>query len=94
MNFRIRPEAERDIERIAVYIAADNPKASQKWVDDVQHRCGLLGSMPEMGVARPDVRPNLRISVLGNYLILYQVAEGEAEIVRVIHGARKWQDLL
>jgi toxin ParE1/3/4 len=31
---------------------------------------------------------------VGNYLILYQQVEREAEIVRVLHGARQWQDLL
>jgi plasmid stabilization system protein ParE len=31
---------------------------------------------------------------MGNCLILYQPVEGRAEIVRVIHGARKWQELL
>ncbi len=50
--------------------------------------------MPGMGVARPEVRPNLRIFPVGNYLILYQRIGQNAEIIRVIHGARQWQDLL
>ncbi len=32
--------------------------------------------MPAMGVARFDVRPNLRMFPVGNYLILYQEIEG------------------
>ena len=31
--------------------------------------------MPGMGVARFDVRPNLRMFPVGNYLILYQEIE-------------------
>ena len=53
-----------------------------------------LGQMPGMGVARPEVRPNLRSFPAGNYLILYQQVGQDSEIVRVIHGARQWQDLL
>jgi toxin ParE1/3/4 len=50
--------------------------------------------MPGMGVARFDVRPNLRMFPVGNYLILYQEIEEGVEIVRVLHGARQWQELL
>ena len=94
MSFRIRPEAVADIEGIARYIAADNPSASRRWVDDLYRRCERLRGMPGMGVARPDVRPNLRMLPMDNYLILYQEIEGGVDIVRVIHGARQWQELL
>jgi toxin ParE1/3/4 len=70
MSFRLRPEAETDIESIARYIAEENPSAARRWVDDLYLRCQRLGGMPGMGVARPDVRPNLRMLVMGNYLIL------------------------
>lgn len=48
----------------------------------------------EMGVARPEVRADLRTFPVGNYLILYRQTEDGAEIVRVVHGARRWQELL
>lgn len=47
-----------------------------------------------MGVARPHIRPGLRTFPVGNYLILYRQIDDGAEIVRVVHGARQWQDLL
>lgn len=31
---------------------------------------------------------------VGNYLILYRPIEAGVEIVRVLHGARQWRDLL
>ncbi|MFC3691796.1 type II toxin-antitoxin system RelE/ParE family toxin [Chenggangzhangella methanolivorans] len=94
MTLRLRPEAEADILRIARHIAADDPRAALNWIDAVQHRCRALSQNPGMGVSRPDVRPELRMFPLGNYLILYRGIEGGAEIVRVVHGARRWQDLL
>lgn len=94
MSYRLRPQAEADIEAIALYIAEDNPSAARRWYDDIYRRCQRIGAMPGIGVARPEVRPDLRSFPIGNYLILYrQIGEG-AEIVRVVHGARQWEDLL
>lgn len=94
MGFRLLPEAEADIEAIADYIAEDNLGAALRWVDGIEERCAQLANMPGLGVARPDVRPDLRMLPTGNYLILYRQAGDEVEIVRVLHGARQWQDLL
>jgi len=94
VSFRLTPRAEADITAIVLYIAEDNPTAAVRWYDDMLRHCRNLGEVPELGVARPDVRPDLRTFPAGNYMILYRkVAEG-AEIVRVVHGARQWQKLL
>lgn len=50
--------------------------------------------MPETGVAHDDVRPGLRLFPVGRYLVLYRLDGPHVEIVRVIHGARQWQELL
>lgn len=95
MAFRLTPQAEADIEGIALYIAADSPAAALCWYDDILTRCRRLGDMPGMGVARPEVRADLRTFPVGSYLIVYREADdGAAEIIRVVHGARQWQDLL
>lgn len=94
MTLRLRPEAEADIEAIALYIAEDSPAAAQRWFEEMYDMCRRIGEMPGIGVARPDIRPELRTFPVGNYLILYRQIEGGAEIVRVIHGARRWQELL
>ena len=94
MTFRLRPEAEEDILGIALYIARDKPLAARRWMDRVQRACRNLGDMPDTGVARPHVRPRLRTFAVGNYLILYERVSDGVEIVRVIHGARRWEELL
>ena len=94
MTFRLRPEAERDIAAIALYIAADSPAAAKLWIEEIHRRCELIGESPGMGVARPDIRRGLRMMPFGNYLILYERAPDGADIVRVLHGARQWQELL
>ncbi|MFG1295582.1 type II toxin-antitoxin system RelE/ParE family toxin [Xanthobacter variabilis] len=94
MSYRLRPQAEADIEAIVLYIAEDNPLAARRWYDDIYRHCQQIGEMPGIGVARPDVRSGLRSLPVGNYLILYRQIDEGAEIVRVVHGARQWKDLL
>lgn len=94
MSFRLTPLAEADIEDIVLYIAGDSPAAALRWHDEMLSHCRNLGAMPEIGVARPDVRPDLRLLPVGNYLVLYRQVEDGAEIIRVIHGARQWWEML
>lgn len=94
MGFRLLAEAEADLATIADRIADDSPMAALRWQEAMLTCCRNLGDMPGMGVARPAVRPDLRMFPCGKYLILYREAAGGVEIVRVIHGARDWQALL
>lgn len=94
MSYRLLPEAISDIVSIILTIAADNPKAAQSWYDRLVKTFETLGTMPEMGAPRFDVRPDMRLFPLGNYLILYRTIDESAEIVRVVHGAREWEDLV
>lgn len=94
MSFRLTPLAEADIEAIVLFIAEDDPAAAVRWLDDMLRRCQRVGDMPGIGVSRHEIRPGLRTFPMGNYLILYREFADGAEIVRVIHGARQWQELL
>jgi toxin ParE1/3/4 len=94
VSYRLLPEAITDIENIAMIIAADNLAAAQHWYDRLYITFETLGAMPEMGAPRFDVRPDMRLFPVGNYLILYRAKDASAEIVRVVHGAREWEDLV
>lgn len=94
MTFRLRPKAEADITNIALYIAKDNRAAAGRWIDEMYLRFRQLGETPGIGVARPEIREGLRVLPAGRYLILYRETGEGAEIVRVVHGARQWQELL
>ncbi len=94
MSYRLLHEAICDIESIVLTIAADNPTAAQNWYDRLNKTFKTLGAMPEMGAPRFDVRPSMRLFPMGNYLILYRAIDASAEIVRVVHSAREWEDLV
>lgn len=94
MTFRLTPAAENDIATIVEEIEADNLAAARRWLERIDRRCALLGEHPLMGAPRDEVRPGLRLSPVGNYLILYREQTGDAEIVRVVDGRRRWERLL
>lgn len=94
MSHRFLPRAIADLEAIASVIAADNPRATDKWIDTIENKCRLLSDHPEMDLARDDIRAGLRFVPVGNYLIFYRLKERHVDIVRVLHGARNLKNIL
>jgi toxin ParE1/3/4 len=94
MKLRISVAAEGDMEQTVGYIAAENPAAARKWLVEMRRRFDGLAEVPGMGAPRPEVRPGLRMHPVGRYLILYVHDDETLEIVRVLHAARRWEDLI
>jgi toxin ParE1/3/4 len=46
-----------------------------------------------LGPERPEITPDARMLVEGDYLILYRVRPDGVDIVRIVHGARKLAEL-
>ncbi len=83
-----RPQAVRDLEAIADYIAADNPTRAQSFVQELRERCRLLGDFPESARSFPELGKDARILPYRNYVIIYRNLRDQVLISRVIHGAR------
>ena len=47
-----------------------------------------------MGVAKPDLAPELRYFAVGRYSILYRAIPNGIGVVRVVHAARRVPDLI
>jgi toxin ParE1/3/4 len=45
-----------------------------------------LSAFPELGTARPDLAPDLRIHPMGEHVIFYQVYPGEIRVLRIGHN--------
>jgi toxin ParE1/3/4 len=86
-------QADEDLIGIWLYIAADNPAAADVALDRIESVCNLLAENPHIGRERPDIAPGLRYFPVEKYLILYRVEDATVEIVRVLHGARKIDEL-
>ncbi len=89
------PQADADLTSIWAYIARDNPAAADKLIRQIDDTFTLLATNPEIGIRQDDVRPGLRCKpVRKHYLVFYEFAGNELRILRVVHGARKYEELL
>ena len=79
-----------DLNAEAEYIARENPSAAERMVDNIFGATGRLASFPAMG--RPGRVPGTRELVVSNtpYIVPYRVRGQSVEVIRVLHGARKW----
>lgn len=89
----LSPLAQADIDEIWDYIARDNTRNADRFIDRIEQRFGLLATDPRLGVACQDLRPGLRRFGYARYLIYYRLIRGGIEVVRVIHGARNQRAL-
>lgn len=80
--------ASADLDDIWLHVALDNPAAADRLIDRIVARCQDLADHPRLGPSRPEIAPEARILVVGDYLALYRIMGDSAEIVRVVHGAR------
>jgi len=87
-RFRLSPRAETDLAEIHRYIAQDNPPAADRFVGELFDLFHLLGRSPEIGQARPELRPNLRSMFHGNYVVVFYPVKNGTENAAVVHGAR------
>lgn len=77
------------------YIAEDNLRRADAWLDAVWQEFAKLIQMPFIGKARPELGiDGLRSIAFRRYTIFYQVFEEELLIFNVLHSARQLhQDL-
>jgi toxin ParE1/3/4 len=81
-------QAQADLLDIWLTIAADSVGAADSLLERIEVRVNVLEDFPESGPARRDIAESARMLVEPPYLIFYDVTDGEARIVRVLHGHR------
>lgn len=81
-------EAERWIEDIFGYIAADNPRAAAQTVNGIYERVQLLAKFHLIGHRYWASSRHVRILLYGHYRIAYLVKDdGNIDILGVFHGS-------
>jgi toxin ParE1/3/4 len=81
------------LEEIGDYIAADNPARAVTFVEELRDVFARIAEQPKAFPRRDDLARGFRQAVHGRYLILFKAGRGGVVIVRVLHGARRLQDL-
>jgi len=81
-------EAQRWLEDIFEYVAADNPQIAARTVQGIFERVQDLASFPEMGHRYSASSRHVRILLYGHYRIAYLVNDdGSVDILGVFHGS-------
>ncbi len=88
------PQADADLEGIWSYIARDNVTGADELIRKCNEMIQLLAETPDMGIPQFEYRSGLRCKpVARRYLIFYEPIENGIRVIRVLHGARKWEGL-
>lgn len=84
----------RDAGLIWRYIAADSVDAADRMIDRLTDTFELLVTSPQLGARIVIGSKQFRHSIVTPYVVIYRAAGDEIEIVRILHSARRWEDLL
>ncbi len=88
-QIRWTPQAARDLDSIARFIAKDSPLYAHFFVEDVFAALERLKRFPASGRTVPEINnSSVRELVLGNYRIVYRLKSGRVELLTIHHGAR------
>lgn len=87
MRVVVSPLAERDLEAIGDYIAADNSARAVSFVSELRAQCAVIAKMPRAYGVRPELGRSIRLCVHGSYAIFFTATKSTLTIVRVLHGA-------
>ena len=76
------------VEESTLYIAADDPAAAVRWVDDLFAAVERLADFPESGRVVPELSAReVREVIFGAYRVFYRVGAA-VEVLSVRHGRR------
>lgn len=81
----------RDLRDISGYIVRESAsvETARAFTDHIHSRCEQWAMFASsIGRARPDLGPEIRSIVVGNYLVLFRYGHGTLEILRIVEGHR------
>jgi plasmid stabilization system protein ParE len=83
--------ARRDLVSILEYVTRESGSVAvgAAFADRLQARCAKLASLPgTLGRARPELRPDLRSTAFGNYVIFFRYRDDLLEVVNILERHR------
>ena len=81
-----------DPDEAAAFISQDNTEAAKRTVKRIRDAARLLSDQPDAG--RPGRVHGTRELVIADtpFILPYRVVKNTVQILRVLHGARKWPE--
>lgn len=94
-RFVLSREATADLREVHDYIAADDPAAARRVLDDLRTAMHRLAEHPGLGHLREDLADEaLRVWTVHSYLVIYRPDARPLQVVRVLSGYRDIAGLL
>jgi toxin ParE1/3/4 len=88
MAYRLAPAARDDLDTIWDHVAreARDEGPADRLIEAIAERLWLLAEHPRIGRPRDDLDTGLRSFPVGNFIIVYEVADGDVSVLRIVHG--------
>lgn len=83
--------ARADLRSAWLFIDRDDIDAADRLLERIDQTVRTIAECPEIGESQDDFKLGLRRFVVGNYLIFYEPIPEGIRVVRVLHGARRWE---
>ena len=94
-EYRLSPAALRDIDAIWNYTAQNWSVAqAETYIRGLTDDMDLLVQNPKLARESHLTHPPVRLYRSGSHLILYRIAAGWLEVLRIVHVRQNWADLL
>jgi plasmid stabilization system protein ParE len=82
-----------DLQVIHEYIAKDSPGYANRTIEKIVGTVETIPAFPFLGRAVPEIGlPAIRERIVGNYRIMYRIAESAIQILTVHHSARSLEN--
>lgn len=88
MRSELSPLAVSDLQEIGDYIAQDNPRRAETFVDELIDQAEKITKMPTGYTAREDLVPGLRMCTHGRYILFFRIIGSVVRVERVLHSSR------
>ena len=84
------PDSLLDLEQIVRELARESMHAAVELADSFIATSDQLSAFPYLGRIFPDVnRADVRVLIVRNHRLIYRIQQGDVEITRIIHAARR-----
>ena len=87
-TYFIDAEAAEDLDDIYDYGRKQSPTAASRLISELYETFERIANNPDMGRLYENRAPGLQVFVSGKYHVFYRIVNDDAQIKRVIHGAR------
>jgi toxin ParE1/3/4 len=84
--------ARDDLKAIFDYIKKDSRYYAEKVIDDIIEKSEYLERFPEMGRVVPEINEsNVREIFVYSYRLIYEITNGNINIITIVHFARDFK---